>query len=154
MICFTLISNMNPKDDCLHISVQVDAKNYSYLSYVMNNFLQVKNVCRIVAGVKGKPLNVTAEKYATLLESQETNNSKIIIEINNSIIQSIGTQLAKYNTTKEVYNHLDKFYTYYNFAQQCQLELIFELFNRIVQILRILCFYVRFVGSISAHRIC
>ncbi|KAJ9548119.1 hypothetical protein OSB04_020662 [Centaurea solstitialis] len=42
--------------------------------------------------------------------------------INNSVVQSIGTQLAKYDTAKEVWDHLERLYTQSNFAKQYQLE--------------------------------
>ncbi|GKE49401.1 hypothetical protein Tco_1480659, partial [Tanacetum coccineum] len=52
----------------------------------------------------------------------EVDNSKIIIWINNSVTPSIGLQLANYETTKVVWDHLAKLYTQFNFAKQYQLE--------------------------------
>lgn len=88
----------------------------------MKNFLRGKNVWGIVTGTKGRPTDDKAANYATLLDSWETDNSKIITWINNSVTQSIGTQLAKYDTAKEVWEHLERLYTQSNFAKQYQLE--------------------------------
>ena len=114
---------MAPRDDSLQsISTQLDGKNYAYWSYVMKNFLRGKAMWGIVTGIKGKPTYDKAANFAILLESWETDNSKIITWINNSVIQSIGTQLAKYDTAKEVWDHLERLYTQSNFAKQYQLE--------------------------------
>ena len=111
------------QDDSLQsISTQLDGKNDAYWSYVMKNFLRWKNMWSIVTGSRAKPADDKAANYATLLDSWETDNSKIITWINNSVIQSIGTQLAKYDTAKEVWDHLDRLYTQSNFAKQYQLE--------------------------------
>ena len=114
---------MAPRDDSLQsISIQLDGKNYAYWSYVMKNFLRGKTMWGIVTGDKKKPTDEKAANYETLLDSWETDNSKIITWINNSVIQSIGTQLAKYDTAKEVWDHLARLYTQSNFAKQYQLE--------------------------------
>ena len=42
------------------------------------------------------------EGYATLIDVWEANNANIISWINNSVEHSIGTKLAKYETTKKV----------------------------------------------------
>ncbi|RHN70428.1 putative transcription factor interactor and regulator CCHC(Zn) family [Medicago truncatula] len=49
-------------------------------------------------------------------------NSKIITWINNSVDQSIGVQLAKYDTAKEIWDHLKRLYVQSNFAKRYQLE--------------------------------
>ena len=111
------------KDDSLQsISVQLDGKNYSYWSYVMKNFLRGKSMWNYVTGVKNKTTDTKAADYASLLDVWEADNSKIIMWINNSVTQSIGTQLAKYETAQEVWNHLARLYTQSNFAKQYQLE--------------------------------
>ncbi|KAI3790884.1 hypothetical protein L2E82_04281 [Cichorium intybus] len=102
-------------------STQLDGKNYASGSYVMKNFLHGKNMWGIVTGTKEKPM-AGVEGYAALLDSWETDNSNIITWINNYAIQSIGTQLAKYDTAKEVWDHLDRLYTQSNFEKQYQLE--------------------------------
>jgi hypothetical protein len=51
------------------------------------------------------PKNIK-EGDAVLIETWETNNAKIITWINNSVEHSIGTQLARYETTKEVWDYL------------------------------------------------
>ena len=113
---------MAPKDDSLQsISTQLDGKNYAYWSYVMKNFLRGKSMWGIVSGTRLKPVT-GSEDYAAKLESWETDNSKIITWINNSVIQSIGTQLAKYDTAKDVWDHLDMLYTQSHFAKQYQWE--------------------------------
>ena len=57
-----------------------------------------------------------------MIDTWEANNAKINTRINNSVEHSIGTQLAKYKTTKEVWDHLQRLFTQSNFAKQYQLE--------------------------------
>ncbi|XP_062084857.1 uncharacterized protein LOC133790997 [Humulus lupulus] len=110
------------RDDSLQsISVRLDGKNYSYWNYVMKKNLKGKKMWGYVSGTLVKPTNDKAD-YATLLENWEVDNSKIITWINNSVEHSIGTQLAKYETAKEVWDHLARLYTQSNFAKQYQLE--------------------------------
>ena len=71
----------------------------------------------IVTGDKKKPIDEKVDNYATLLDSWETNNSNIITWINNSVIQSIGTQLAKYDMVKEVWDHFARLYIQSNFSK-------------------------------------
>ncbi|KAJ9548438.1 hypothetical protein OSB04_020981 [Centaurea solstitialis] len=75
-----------------------------------------------VTGKSSKPTDEKAANYSLLVDSWETDNSKVITWINNSVAQSIGTQLAKYDTAKEVWDHLERLYTQSNFAKQYQLE--------------------------------
>ena len=114
---------MTGKDDSLQsISTQLDGKNYAYWSYVMKNFLRGKNMWGYITGVKPRPIDDKTENFDLLVDLWETNNSKIITWINNSVTQSIGMQLAKYDTAKEVWDHLERLYTQSNFAKQYQLE--------------------------------
>ncbi|KZV56542.1 hypothetical protein F511_16141, partial [Dorcoceras hygrometricum] len=107
------------KDDSLQsISVQLDGTNYTYWSYVMKNFLRGKSMWSYVTGVWVKPIDDTATDYAVLVDNWEVANSWI----NNSVTHSIGIQLAKYETAKEVWDHLARLYTQSNFAKQYQLE--------------------------------
>ncbi|XP_073154102.1 uncharacterized protein [Henckelia pumila] len=111
------------KDDSLQsISVQLDGKNYSYWTYVMKNFLRRKSMWGYVTGVCVKPADIKAADYAKSLDTWEADNAKIITWINNSVTHSIGAQLAKYETAKQVWDHLSKLYTQSNFAKQYQLE--------------------------------
>ena len=111
------------RDDSLQsISVRLNGKNYSYWCYVMKNFLKGKKLWRYVSGVSIKPTDDKVKDYADLLDTWEADNSKIITWINNSVEHSIGTQLAKYDTAKQVWDHLAKLYTHSNFAQRYQLE--------------------------------
>jgi len=57
-----------------------------------------------------------------LIDTWEANNAKIITWINNSVEHSIGTQLVKYETTNEVWDHLQRLFTQSNFTKQYQLE--------------------------------
>lgn len=109
-------------DDSLQsVSVRLDGKNYSYWSYVMRNFLKGKKMWGYVSGTFVKPVQ-TNEDYQNLLDIWEANNAKIITWVNNSVEHSIGTQLAKYETAKEVWDHLQRLFTQSNFAKQFQLE--------------------------------
>jgi hypothetical protein len=74
-----------------------------------------------VSGTYVLPKNIE-EGDAVLIDTWEANNAKIITWINNSVEHSIGTQLAKYETTKEVWDHLQRLFTQSNFAKQYQLE--------------------------------
>eukprot|EP00257_Ricinus_communis_P026563 XP_025013977.1 uncharacterized protein LOC112535577 [Ricinus communis] len=86
------------RDDSLQaVSVQLDGKNYAYWSYVMKNFLKGKQKWGYISGAFIKPQDDMA-----LLDKWEVDNSKIITWINNSVKHSIGTQLAKYETAKEL----------------------------------------------------
>ncbi|XP_062114577.1 uncharacterized protein LOC133825682 [Humulus lupulus] len=76
-----------------------------------------------VSGTSTKPKNDKDESFAEQLDLWDANNSKIITWINNSVQQSIGIQLAKYETAKEVWEHLERLYTQSNFAKQYQLEI-------------------------------
>ncbi|KAJ9544353.1 hypothetical protein OSB04_024060 [Centaurea solstitialis] len=104
---------MAPKDDSLQsISTQLDGKNYSYWSYVMKKKLRGKNMWGYVTGTSSKPTDEKATNYLSLVDSWETDNSKVITWINNSV----------YDTAKEVWDHLEILYTQSNFAKQYQLE--------------------------------
>ena len=70
-----------------------------------------------VLSTSSKLTDTSATKYAEQLDAWEANNSKIITWINNSVEHSIGTRLAKYVTTKEVWDHLARLYMQSNFAK-------------------------------------
>jgi hypothetical protein len=90
------------RDESLQsVSVRLDGKNYSYWSYVMRNFLKGKKRWGYASGTYMIPKNIE-EGDAVLIDTWEANNAKIITWIKNSVEYSIGTQLAKYETTKEV----------------------------------------------------
>ena len=74
-----------------------------------------------VSGAYVVPKN-TEEGDTASIDAWEANNAKIITWINNSVEHSIGTQLAKYETAKEVWDHLQRLFTQSNFAKQYQLE--------------------------------
>jgi len=61
-----------------------------------------------VSCVKATTIDTKTDDYATVLEiwKREADNSKIITWINNSITHSIDAQLAKYDTPKEICDHL------------------------------------------------
>jgi hypothetical protein len=88
-------------DSLQSVSVRLDEKNYSYWSYIMKNFLKGKKMWGYISGTYVAPKN-TKERDVALIDAREANNAKIITWINNSVEHSIGTQLAKYETTKEV----------------------------------------------------
>jgi hypothetical protein len=62
------------------------------------------------------------KSYTALIYTWEANNAKIITWINNFVEHSIDTQLIKYKTSKEVWNHLQRLFTQSNFKKQYQLE--------------------------------
>jgi hypothetical protein len=74
-----------------------------------------------VSGTYMIPKNIE-EGDVVLIDTWEANNAKIITWINNSVEHSISTQLAKYETTKKVWDHLQRLFTQSNFANQYQLE--------------------------------
>jgi hypothetical protein len=114
----------NEKDDSLHsISVQLNGENYLYWSYVMKNFLIGKDMWSYIDGTSMKPTDKKdADKYAEILKTWNRNNSKVITWINNSVSQSIGMQLAKFDTAQEVWEHLKRLYEQSNFAKRYKLE--------------------------------
>ncbi|KAK4478679.1 hypothetical protein RD792_014172 [Penstemon davidsonii] len=109
-------------DSLQSISVRLNGKNFSYWSYVMKNFLKGKKMWGYVTGIEVKPTTNYGADYAKLLDIWETNNSKVITWINNSVECSIGMQLAKYECANDVWDHLTKLYTQSNFAKRYQLE--------------------------------
>ena len=114
---------MTEKDDSLQsISTRLDGKNYAYWRYVMMNFLRGKKMWGYCTGTKLKPMVSQQENYDVLLDTQEMENSKVTTWINNSVAQTIGMQLAKYDTAKQIWDHLERLYTQSNFAKQYQLE--------------------------------
>jgi len=95
------------KDDSFQsINVQLNGKNYSYWSYVMKRFYLEKSMWGYVSSVKGKPIDTKVDNYA-------------ITWVNNSITHLIDAQLGKYDTLKDVWDHLSRLY---NFDKQYQLE--------------------------------
>ncbi|XP_022866162.1 uncharacterized protein LOC111385969 [Olea europaea var. sylvestris] len=115
------LQSVKSDDSLQSMSVRLDGKNYSYWSYVMRNFLKGKKMWGFISGISVKPEN-TNEGYTALIDAWESNNSKIITWINNSVEHSIGRELAKYETAKEVWDHLQRLFTQSNFAKQYQLE--------------------------------
>jgi hypothetical protein len=87
----------------------------------MRNFLKDKKMWGYVNETYMIPKNIE-EGDVVLIDTWEANNAKIITWINNFVEHSIGTQLAKYETTKEVWDHLQMLFTQSNFAKQYQLE--------------------------------
>ena len=87
----------------------------------MKNFLKGKKMRGYVSGTYVIPKN-TKEGDVVMIYTWETNNAKMITWINNSVEHFISTQLAKYETTKGVWDHLQKLFTQSNFAKQYQLE--------------------------------
>ena len=81
-----------------------------------------KSMWGYVTGVRVKPTDEKTTDDANLVDLWETENAKIITWINNSVTHSIGALLAKYETAKEVWDHLERIYTQSNFAKQYQLE--------------------------------
>ena len=70
-----------------------------------------------VSGTSTKPKGDKDERFAEQSDLLDANNSKIITWVNNSVQQSIGFQLAKYERGKEVWEHLERLYTQSNFAK-------------------------------------
>ena len=83
----------------------------------MKNFLKEKKMWGYVMGTTSKPTDLDDKDFVEKLEVWDVNNSKIITWINNSVEHSIGTQLAKYETAKEIWDHLKRLYTQSNFAK-------------------------------------
>ena len=110
------------RDDSLQsVSVRLDGKNYLYWSYGMQNFLKGKKMWGYVNETYIIPRNIK-EGDVVLIDIWEANNAKIITWINNSVEHSISMELVKYETTKEVWDHLQRLVTQSNFAKQYQLE--------------------------------
>jgi hypothetical protein len=73
-----------------------------------------------VSGTYVIPKN-TKDVDVALKDAWETNSAKIVIWINNSVEHFIGTQLAKYKISNEVWDHLQKLFMQLNFTKQYQL---------------------------------
>ena len=76
----------------------------------MINFFKGEKMWGYVNGTYMTPKNIK-EGDVILIDIWEANNAKIITFINNFVKHSIGTQLAKYETTKEVCDHLQRLFT-------------------------------------------
>ena len=81
-------------DSVQYISVRLDGKNYSYWSYVKQNFFKGKKMWEYVSGTYVVPKNIE-EGDVALINVREANNAKTITWINNFVEHSIGTQLVK-----------------------------------------------------------
>ena len=82
----------------------------------MQNFFKGKRMWEYVSGTYTVPKN-TKEGDVALIDAWEAYNAKIITWINNFVKHSIGTQLAKYETTNEVWDHLQRLFTQLNFTK-------------------------------------
>jgi len=119
-LCLLIIAT--ERDNSLQfVNMRLDEKNYLYWSYMTRKFFKGKKIWRYVSGTLVKPKNID-EGYVALIDALEANNTKIITWINNSTKHSIRTQLVKYETTKEVWDYLQRLFTQSNFAKQYQLE--------------------------------
>ena len=75
-------------------------------------FLKGKRMWGYIIGTLRKPINKKEKKKcAEQLDAWEASNSKIITWINNCIDNLISIQLAKYETAKEIREHLERLYT-------------------------------------------
>jgi hypothetical protein len=74
-----------------------------------------------ISGTSMIPRNID-KSYTALIYTWEANNAKIITWINNYVEHFIDTQLIKYKTSKEVWDHLQRLFTQSNFEKQYQLE--------------------------------
>lgn len=75
-----------------------------------------------ISGDVVAPAETKVANYGQLLVTWNTNNSKIITSINNSVDLSIGMQLAKFSTAKEIWDHLARLYRQSNFVKRYQIE--------------------------------
>jgi len=82
----------------------------------MRNFFKGKKMWGYVRGTYVVPKNTEKGDTASI-DAWKANNAKIITWINNSVEHSIGTQLAKYEKAKEVWDHLQRLFTQSNFAK-------------------------------------
>lgn len=83
----------------------------------MKNLLKGTRMQSYVDGTSLKPIDKKDGKYQKDLETWEVNNLKIFTWIDNSVSQTIGMQLTKYDTAKEVCDHLKHLYVTSNFAK-------------------------------------
>ena len=97
-------------DSLQAISVRLTGSNYTYWAYVMKNFLLGKNMWDYITGDAKLQSNAKAENYAELLSQWAINNVKIITWINNSVDQSIGVHLAKFDIAKASWDYLSKLF--------------------------------------------
>jgi hypothetical protein len=72
------------------MSVRLDGKNYSYWSYVMQNFLKGKKIWGYINETYVVPKK-TEERNVALIDAWEANNANIITWNNNSVEHSIST---------------------------------------------------------------
>jgi hypothetical protein len=82
----------------------------------MINVFKGKKMWGYISGTYVIPRN-TDEGYAALIDAWEANNAKIITWINNYVEHFIRTQLVKYKTIKEVWDHLQRLFMQSNFTK-------------------------------------
>lgn len=83
-----------------------------------------------VSEAKSMSIKVDNEQYEEHIDVWEVSNSKFITYINISVDNSIDMQLAKYNSAKQVWDHLEGLYPQSNFAKQYQLEIDIHTFQQ------------------------
>lgn len=78
--------------------------------------MKEKRMSNYVDETSVKPIGKKDEaKYVKELETWDVGNSKILTWINNYVSQSIGVQLAKYDTSKEVCDHFKRLYAQFRY---------------------------------------
>ena len=96
----------------------------------------------------------TEKRDDALIDAWEANNANIITWINNSVENSMGTQLAKYETVKEVWDHLQRLFPQSNFAKQYQLNNDIRAFSPEKYEYSVVLFCCdRSLGSIGSYKI-
>ena len=70
--------------------------------------MKMKRIWGYVSGTYTKPTNEKDEGFAEQFDIWDASNYKIITWVNSSVQQSIDVQLARYETAKEVWGHLER----------------------------------------------
>jgi hypothetical protein len=95
------------------IKVVLDGSNYSFWSQQMSSFLKGRKLWRYITGDKTKPTlhdNESADAFASRLDDWDSDNHKIITWVSNTVSSSIAMEFGKFDTAKEVWEHLRKRY--------------------------------------------
>ena len=110
------------EDKLQAISIRLNGKNYSYWSYVMENFIVDKEVSGHVTGTTVPPSDTKKDHYAASLLKWHQENAQILTWFHNSIEPSIGMNFSKFKIDKKVWDYLKEMYLESIFAKQKKLE--------------------------------
>lgn len=108
----------------LPIPIVLNGSNYTHWVEAMRGFLKGRRLWRYVTGdmeCPTKGTEETKESYADKLEEWDSKNHQIITWFRNTSTPSIHLQFGRFESAKEVWDHLKQRYTISDLSHQYQL---------------------------------